>query len=80
MEGEQFISCRQMPTQEHQQQSSTLTIGYAGEYKISEFRMFGIKVTILYSVSLQYYNLIYCCFTWLFAIAVPEKCWMWTVI
>ncbi|XP_062272413.1 peroxisome proliferator-activated receptor gamma isoform X2 [Scomber scombrus] len=30
MEGEQFINCRQIPIQEHQQHTSALTHGYAG--------------------------------------------------
>ncbi|XP_068171089.1 peroxisome proliferator-activated receptor gamma isoform X2 [Antennarius striatus] len=30
MEGEQFINCRQIPTQEHQQHMPTLTVGHGG--------------------------------------------------
>uniref|UniRef100_A0A7N8XYG0 Peroxisome proliferator-activated receptor gamma n=1 Tax=Mastacembelus armatus TaxID=205130 RepID=A0A7N8XYG0_9TELE len=30
VEGEQFINCRQLPIQEHQQQTSTLTAGHGG--------------------------------------------------
>lgn len=30
MEGEQFINCRQMPIQEHQQQTSALTVEHGG--------------------------------------------------
>ncbi|XP_038551803.1 peroxisome proliferator-activated receptor gamma isoform X1 [Micropterus salmoides] len=36
MEGEQFINCRQMPIQEHQQQTSALTVEHGGAHPGSE--------------------------------------------
>ncbi|XP_059183388.1 peroxisome proliferator-activated receptor gamma isoform X2 [Centropristis striata] len=42
MEGEQFINCRQMPIQEHQQQTSVLTAGHGAGHLGSESNVYGM--------------------------------------
>nr|WKA69983.1 peroxisome proliferator-activated receptor gamma [Lateolabrax maculatus] len=52
MEGEQFINCRQMPSQEHQPQTSSLTIGHGGLTGVHP----GSECAVLDAVELRFFQ------------------------